>query len=265
MTVSLNLDLSKHYSMQITQDVKTICQDLFEQFNIDAFFYSRIYYDGQSFLLTTHPEWYQHHMSKQYKAVPFVPEAYIEHKFYYYLSQTTEYQEVLHDIRTLFNLDHLFYIFELKSNFFDVYCFSSNPSNHDAINFYLNKRDILNNFIFSFKEKAEHLIEQSNSNLIVLPESMRPDAQLFSEKTNLSKAKHDFDFYHFSRREKDCLKFILKGRTIKETAKYLNLSNRTVEYYFNNIKAKLHCHSKSQVIDFIEKFKIYDILNESEF
>ncbi len=47
-----------------------------------------------------------------------------------------------------------------------------------------------------------------------------------------------------SQREKDCMKYMLEGKTAKETALCLKLSFRTIEYYFENIKNKLTCYRK---------------------
>lgn len=53
-----------------------------------------------------------------------------------------------------------------------------------------------------------------------------------------------------SQQERQCLKSLLLGKTAKETALDLHLSHRTVEYYFENIKTKLHCFSKKELFSF---------------
>lgn len=53
---------------------------------------------------------------------------------------------------------------------------------------------------------------------------------------------------YFSKREKECIQFLLMGMTAKEIAKKLQLSHRTVESYLENIKYKTECPSKSQLI-----------------
>lgn len=50
-------------------------------------------------------------------------------------------------------------------------------------------------------------------------------------------------------READCLLHFAKGKTISGTAKALNLSPRTVEYYLRNMKSKLKCYSKAELIE----------------
>ena len=47
-----------------------------------------------------------------------------------------------------------------------------------------------------------------------------------------------------SEQELECLRFLLQGKTAKETALLMRISFRTVEYYFENIKDKLTCFRK---------------------
>lgn len=54
--------------------------------------------------------------------------------------------------------------------------------------------------------------------------------------------------YYFTRREVECIVHLLDGRTVAETADLLDLSRRTVEYYVNNMKMKLGCHSKQELL-----------------
>lgn len=49
-------------------------------------------------------------------------------------------------------------------------------------------------------------------------------------------------------REIECLAYYEAGLTAKETAKMLNLSFRTIERYFDNMKAKLRCNYKRDLI-----------------
>lgn len=50
-------------------------------------------------------------------------------------------------------------------------------------------------------------------------------------------------------RQSECLFFLLRRKTAKEIAKILKLSPRTVESYIEQIKFKLNCSTKSELID----------------
>ncbi|MCK4869491.1 MAG: helix-turn-helix transcriptional regulator [Gammaproteobacteria bacterium] len=52
----------------------------------------------------------------------------------------------------------------------------------------------------------------------------------------------------FSRREADCLVQFLEGKTINETALVLGLSSRTVEFYVKNMRQKVGCCTKAELI-----------------
>jgi DNA-binding CsgD family transcriptional regulator len=62
-----------------------------------------------------------------------------------------------------------------------------------------------------------------------------------------------------TRRQIDCLFYLVKGFTVKQIAKQLSLSPRTVEHYLDAIKIKLKCESK---IDLIEKAFQMKIIQE---
>ena len=62
--------------------------------------------------------------------------------------------------------------------------------------------------------------------------------ELYSQKASL-----------LSKRERECLIFLLQGKTAKETAANLGLSPRTVESYFENIKKKLECWHKGDLFE----------------
>lgn len=54
-----------------------------------------------------------------------------------------------------------------------------------------------------------------------------------------------------TRRESDCLHCLAQGKTAKETARILGISNRTVEAYLENIKMKANIRHKSGLISIV--------------
>lgn len=57
-----------------------------------------------------------------------------------------------------------------------------------------------------------------------------------------------YNHYRLSKQESFCLFFLVRGNTAKLIAKKMNISFRTVESYLENIKIKLNCKNKSELI-----------------
>lgn len=55
--------------------------------------------------------------------------------------------------------------------------------------------------------------------------------------------------FALSTREEECLSLLLLGHSAPQIAKLLSLSSRTVEHYIINIKHKLHCKNKAELIE----------------
>ena len=75
---------------------------------------------------------------------------------------------------------------------------------------------------------------------------------------------------YLTHREAGCMSYIIQGMTIKETAKQLGLSHRTVEFYLKRIKIKLNCNNRHNLIEllnnegFIAKYRGVDFRSSPE-
>lgn len=54
---------------------------------------------------------------------------------------------------------------------------------------------------------------------------------------------------YFTRREAECIFWVVQGSTISHAALKMGLSARTVEFYVKNMKLKLQCTSKKELVD----------------
>ena len=57
-----------------------------------------------------------------------------------------------------------------------------------------------------------------------------------------------------SLREEQCVRYLLEGMSNKQIAWQLQLSTRTIEFYLDNVKSKLSCKNKTQLIDKLARF-----------
>jgi DNA-binding CsgD family transcriptional regulator len=72
----------------------------------------------------------------------------------------------------------------------------------------------------------------------------------------------DMKHLYLTQREAGCVFYILQGYTIKATAIELNLSPRTVEFYFKRIKLKFNCQSRGELIKVLLKNDVLNMLKK---
>ena len=65
---------------------------------------------------------------------------------------------------------------------------------------------------------------------------------------SLTLSAEGYETHNISKRESECLFYILRGKTAKEIAKILHLSPRTVEEYTENLKFKFCCQTKTELV-----------------
>lgn len=65
---------------------------------------------------------------------------------------------------------------------------------------------------------------------------------------DLISTKLKFHLSKLSKRESECIFYILRGMTTKQMADVMNLSPRTVEGYLLNIRNKLDCKNRYEII-----------------
>lgn len=81
----------------------------------------------------------------------------------------------------------------------------------------------------------------------------RPPRRSRKRKTKKSSTKlyylgPKYPNIYFGKREAECLLGIMNGDKVAEVAKVLRLSIRTVEYYIKNMKDKIFCRTKKELI-----------------
>lgn len=74
---------------------------------------------------------------------------------------------------------------------------------------------------------------------------------LYTKKRNTFKELNSFVRIEssLSKREQECLYYLLRGHTAKSIGNQLNISSKTVEYHIRKLKEKLFCYNKSQLIE----------------
>jgi DNA-binding CsgD family transcriptional regulator len=94
----------------------------------------------------------------------------------------------------------------------------------------------------------------------LLPQSKELLESCF-RNSNIHFKKNNTRFYigdsyqgiYFTKQEAYCMICFLQGCTTQETADYLKLSKGSVFYYLANMKNKLNCSSKNQLVLIVQK------------
>jgi DNA-binding CsgD family transcriptional regulator len=147
-------------------------------------------------------------------------------------------------------------------NYIDIVSFALGLSYEDNCGLLINNRDFLKTFTNYFREKASDLLEtRDRSNIAVFknkfdtnykPNIMLEKAKNFELKLKTQQTQR-FKDLNISPRELQCLELLSHGKTAKEIAQNIQISHRTVESYLANLKTRINCNYKSELIEFFFK------------
>ncbi len=176
-----------------------------------------------------------------------------------------------------YRISHGICFIERSVDYIDIYHFAGDKDDINHVNLYLNNMDLLQRFILYFHDKASIYVNEpkpylplgiielkqfSHHSFDSSLDYLLDERHKFLEQTNVEQSRLIIgqETVDITRRELQCLLELIRGRTAKETAEILFVSPRTVEFYLNNVRKKLGCHKKSELIttllrtNFMSKF-----------
>lgn len=245
--------------------INEISQPLFQNTDIVYFKYTRLYNNGSFFILNSRADILQYITDQKLYLKPteiHLFERYLLMSLNIAPSERNVIHEVLKVYRDRFQLGNFFYINDVKKQYIQSFVFATQENNHDIISYYLNNKDILDKYSCYFMDKAAGIIQAAHAFMVQLPEwalfiqEHRARAVEVSdfEDTIIPERLYISDELgeiHFTKREFECLRRYARGSAAKVIAYDLGISPRTVECHIDNIKRKLGCHSKSQLLHLI--------------
>jgi DNA-binding CsgD family transcriptional regulator len=142
--------------------------------------------------------------------------------------------------------------------------------------------DILYRFILYLKDHGETILAAAHQHKILIKKGfevaefpknyltnidffneMITSKQNFLKKTPIRKYTTEdssIPNVKLSKRQIDCITYLLKNKTSREMAELMNISSRTAESYIENIKFKLNCNSKLELIGKLKSNKFLSAL-----
>lgn len=256
MRILRNLNFS---ALKFNEDtsflVEEICRPLFKYFGLTNFGYVKIDKEGKMLRISTGLEWTKRYFEAcYYNDIDFyffhdVPLNSSISRIYTNKPLGGVYSE-LYD----HNIWNIYTVYEKDIDFCHVYFFATSRENTGVIDFYINEKVVLDAFTTYFKKQTALLLNMDNSENLIKTNLHIQQVKVREKEQNAQQFLTDIGCYinkkndALTNKEKECAKFLINGCSAKEVARLLNISNRTVEFHLSNIKTKLGCRNKAQLI-----------------
>lgn len=276
------MNLSKHFSIVSSNCVKEICSVPLESIGVTYFNYIKIYHEDSSReLLTNNANWIDHfYKNELYKSVGAIDIEHLLPKGYFLWSELNSDDPVYSQGRESFNIDNGISFVIKRKDVTYLYIFASTRDNAKINNFYIRNIDLFQRFILYFNDRASLLVKEAKKNRIYLPEKQiifpnklnqvhmtQCEREQFYKNTSVDKyyLLSESDDLYLTKKQAECVAYLIAGATAKQCANALNISYRTVEGYLTDIKNKIFeftgkKHTKEKLIDFLKNTAIHNAI-----
>jgi DNA-binding CsgD family transcriptional regulator len=170
-------------------------------------------------------------------------------------SADTIYQKTLQSAWEKFSINFHINLVQKLPEGMEAFGFASCFDDPKADERILNELPLLTHFIKSFRKTCAKLFHILDDNQVNLPQAFGPvfyespkSISLGQDRKTLLKKIGLHGLFLLTMRELDVLHFLAFGYPASYIAKKLQLSVRTIENYISNIKSKLSCSTKSELI-----------------
>jgi len=259
------------FHASINDRIQQVCEPLFQHTGLSFFLYRKIYEDGNVLYILNDLKFAKIRFEHHCDATPYykdeITKTPLHKSTLFIMSDRPDPKDKRFCALYDYGVWNIAQIYKRQEKHIEVFGFGA-PRDHTSINnLYLNHSNILEHFAHYFTEQCHDLLnpKKESKYLVKLPEiipnykagseysdNLYSRANDLSSQTKLKRYYIDKDKY-FTRREVDCLNQIIQGKTMKESARSLGVSSRTVESYIKNMKFKFGCNKKSQLIDLFQK------------
>ncbi len=245
--------MSKKYENKINKSLIPL-----KQLGITYFAIQKVSVEGNWNIISSNPAWIEYSAGNQlflYDPSLINPNHYKSGIFFVNAHEHDDFRNIFcKHSEGIWDLGNALAIIEKNETECEFTFLSTAVKNKKIINTYLTKLNLLRQFKDYFKKENTSMfqqIEEYNVDLKRINKSFFNTDNIIDIATDSDDANdlcNNFLFNILSIREKECVRYFLQGKTAKETAYSLGLSYRTIEEYFTNIKKKLGCKSKRNIL-----------------
>lgn len=257
----------------MTNLIKKIAKPLFDELPITYFAMATVHADGSYQTLCSDTKWAKHYFQHGYQNLELnfalLDEMNIEYFRWSSLCRFRDdplFTNLLADLNQFGYVDGMT-ILHKGPELYDVYSFAVADLNH----FKKVSRSVhaLKQFILYFKEqlfKNEKLLNAYQQRHIIDIAESKNISDVHGYSFDMPIARIHFAAGHvehyLTRREFDCMHYLLKGMSAKLIADTLNISIKTIEEYIANIKRKLNIRSTSELITLLSENSFINLLRD---
>ncbi len=263
-------EINQLYICRFCNLIQKTTRPLKDRFGISYFTYHSIDNEGKYTVLVDRPDFAEHYVSEEI----YLTDPYLRHPSVYHSGMTLmtthgskEYHEKISNSgKKVLDMDLGVLLIEKHTDTVEFFGFSGNKSS-SLQNLYMNSPQLLHTFASYFKKELSSILSKMKQEAVSLIQLKGADFFL-NEPVHPGLSSSDRLSYYedlgllrpsklatkLSPRERELLKLLLKNYSAKETAAFLSLSKRTVEFYFENLKDKLSCYSKQELFQMAKLF-----------
>ena len=230
-----------------------------DHFGINHFWYYRVTNSGHYSFLGSHTKWtefcYAENMVNHFPCLRH-PNSLQNGISLMKKTSNTDYRNVLKSARNKFNINFNIQLLKKNPEGIEGFGFATRYDQRIGDEKLLNELPLLSYFIERFRKEHVKLFQLLHDNQVDLSSHLGP---LFHEKQKVLQIPYNRELFlkkmgfaavlSLTKREKDILKYFSHGHSASYIADQLYLSSRTVENYISNIKCKLSCFSKVELIE----------------
>jgi len=263
----LNLNrINDHIFFKLSNEICTLSAPLNLHLKIHYFAFKRTYNDCSKIYLFNHPSYYQHWFDKQYYLLGNKEGRPNYYENGYDLWDCLPDPHKLYDEGAkYFDIAHGLTITRKHEEYCDFFFFATHVVNSHIRQLYFERRDIFEKYCDYFISTSNDLIKQAEKSKIILPlpepmKSIKPILKINEFLKEIQLLEKNELHYHLTKREIECANLLAEGRSYKEIARAYGLSPRTVEEHSYNIRSKLGCKNKSELIALLSKKRMSEWL-----
>ncbi|GAB5411181.1 MAG: hypothetical protein ChlgKO_02950 [Chlamydiales bacterium] len=265
-------EMIRKYSVRYHGKMKNLTQPLLDHFAISYFSFFQVTNDGRLFFIANDIEWNEFSFSQKEITAnnPFTisPELIREGLYTSELQNFPGWDEAIKFIQKNANFDTTVCLFQKTKDGYIVGGFGFSSLNFHLANRFTSDVHAINAYLSFFIEESFPILKKSDVDAIdlntVMGEGFHKPRYFMRDCSHIKQA-----FYKtlgsgkvsvsthliFTERERECLSCCFDGLTSAEIGKKLFLSQRTIEHRIEQIKIKLGCSKKSEIITAVRALK----------